>query len=388
MRVVFLYNHAAPHQLPHTAPYAFELSRRYPELDVVLAGSSAAECELAERIGRHYPGHRCRYRELRQSPAWRLIDPLLSKFTFETKKKVLRTHLEFFRSADAIVSPELTCLRLRTIHGLRNTRLIWVPHGAGDRAAGFDRRIAEFHFVLLPGRKLLERMLRQGLVQNDNAVAIGYAKFEAIKALTPEQPRLFENDRPVVLYSPHFHNELSSWQPAGLRILDWFRQQDRYNLIFAPHVILFRRSMRHRARLPGRFRRAPNIHVDTGSSRSIDMTYTRAADIYLGDVSSQIYEFLHRPRPAIFVDAHGTDWRNDPNYACWHLGDVIEDIENDLPGALENAPRRWHEIYARRQREAFEYTFAQPAGRTVGEAGADAIARWLGVAGAPGFASV
>lgn len=47
----------------------------------------------------------------------------------------------------------------------------------------------------------------------------------------------------------------------------------------------------------------PNLHIDIGSDCSIDMTHTEAADIYLGEVSSQICEFLVRPRPCIFLSA-------------------------------------------------------------------------------------
>jgi hypothetical protein len=36
----------------------------------------------------------------------------------------------------------------------------------------------------------------------------------------------------------------------------------------------------------------PEIEVITGSDASIDMIYLLAADIYLGDVGSQVYEFL------------------------------------------------------------------------------------------------
>ena len=36
-------------------------------------------------------------------------------------------------------------------------------------------------------------------------------------------------------------------------VLGCFLENPRLNLIFAPHVILFRRFLRHRATLPGRF---------------------------------------------------------------------------------------------------------------------------------------
>jgi hypothetical protein len=38
--------------------------------------------------------------------------------------------------------------------------------------------------------------------------------------------------------------------------------------------------------VPGR------VLVDTGSPQMIDMSHVAVADLYLGDVSSQVYEFL------------------------------------------------------------------------------------------------
>src|SRR3546814_13919965 len=64
-----------------------------------------------------------------------------------------------------------------------------------------------------------------------------------------------------------------------------------------------------------------------GSERSIDMSYTGSADLYLGDVSSQVAEYLYRPRPCVFLNAQGVDWQEDPNYRFWSLGPVIRSEE-------------------------------------------------------------
>jgi hypothetical protein len=57
------------------------------------------------------------------------------------------------------------------------------------------------------------------------------------------------------------------------------------------------------------------------------MRYTLGADIYCGDVSSQVYEFLVEPKPCVFLNAHGADWHNDPNYPMWRLGEVASTPE-------------------------------------------------------------
>ena len=54
---------------------------------------------------------------------------------------------------------------------------------------------------------------------------------------------------------------------------------------------------------------AGRVIVDLDSHRLNDMTYTNAADIYLGDVSSQVYEFSTQPRPCVFINAHGVAWQ-------------------------------------------------------------------------------
>jgi hypothetical protein len=91
----------------------------------------------------------------------------------------------------------------------------------------------------------------------------------------------------VVLYAPHFDRTLSSWHRLGPDLLERLVADQRFNVIFAPHARL--RSTLGSEEL-ARIERcaSPHVHVDLGSARSYDMTYTRAADIYLGDVSSQV----------------------------------------------------------------------------------------------------
>jgi hypothetical protein len=66
------------------------------------------------------------------------------------------------------------------------------------------------------------------------------------------------------------------------------------------------------------------------------MSYTQAASVYIGDASSQVYEFIRTPRPCIFLNLDRIDWRDNPAYTHWQLGQVVENIE-ELPAALEQA---------------------------------------------------
>ncbi len=376
VRVGFLFNHYAPHQVPHAAPYAFELSRQRPDWEVLLACSTAAEERVAGRIRTLYPGERTRTVRLRASALVRLAEPFKSSRKFKRKKGVLANNLDFFGGLDALVAPERHSSMLRDRFGLHGLALVHTRHGAGDRDSGFDERTGAFDLTLLAGQKILDRLLVAGRLEATAATVVGYPKLEVVRGLTPERPRLFANDNPVFVYNPHFDQELGSWSGMGRSVLDLFARRRDWNLIFAPHVVLFRRWRRHGGRLPWRYRLAPNILVDTGSDRSVDMTYTRAADVYVGDVSSQVYEFLAEPRPCVFLNAHRVAWRGDPAYLHWTLGEVVEDAGEALAAALGRAGAV-HAGYLERQRAAVAYTFHDEPGSTAAERGAAAIARFL-----------
>ena len=159
-------------------------------------------------------------------------------------------------------------------------------------------------------------------------------------------------------------------------MLEFFSSHREYNLIFAPHVVLFKRRRRHRASLPKKYYKVPNIYIDLVSNASADMTYMRAADIYLGDVSSQVYEFLLEPRPCIFLNGHGVQWQDNPYYLHWRLGQVVNSIKTELGPALKQAFAT-HPQFLKRQQEAFNYTFYSEPGTTAAQRGAKAIANFL-----------
>ena len=230
-------------------------------------------------------------------------------------------------------------------------------------------------------------MLAEGLVDPDRYTVAGYVKFDCMRN-TP-RPKLFSNGRPTVLYAPHFNPKLSSWYGWGESILDYFVHSSDYNLVFAPHVLLYRRRWhistegglpRRTPVIPDAARRAPNILVDPGSIASIDMTYTRAADIYLGDVSSLVYEFLIEPRPCVFLNRSKASWRDNDNFRFWSTGEVLESL-SDLPAALaltRSDPMRYRAEQERAFAEAFDLTDTPSAIRA-----ADAITGFLANEGWP-----
>lgn len=248
---------------------------------------------------------------------------------------------------DAIVVPERTSTVLKR-YGSR-IKLIYLPHGGGDRAVAFEPRIRFFDYVILPGQKNADRMVENGVTTREKSAVSGWIKLSAIARFGQNAPKLFDNGRPTVLYNPHFRPELSSWPEWGEKVVAAFAAQDRYNLILAPHIRMLKhatpeeRTAFEAMSVPGK------IIVDAGSMRSCDMSYILAADIFMGEVSSQVYEFLSRPRPCIFLNAHHVDWQGDYHYASWHLGEVAEN-PSDVIAAVDRAVKNHPNLLAAQEK--------------------------------------
>lgn len=346
MRIGFLFNHDQIHQVAHSLPIAIALARLDPLIDVVIATTNELLRQEVNRLLSLDPDFvslemvRLQPRSRLSRGAIRLLDGLLPA----AKISIYRDNLDFFGTLDALVVAEKTSALLKTRYGLKNLKLIHTRHGAGDRAVGFNKASAAFDFVLASGPKIRERLASEVGVPDDRMAIVGYPKFDLPRSRNVPE-KFHGSGKPVVLYNPHVSPHLSSWYTQGRDVLDFFLANPAYNLIFAPHVMLFERKLvlsidKMRLNFPGvldpKYARAPNIHVDLGSSSSTDMTYTEAADIYLGDASSQIYEFLLRPRPCIFLNARNARFAGDPNFAHWSAGRVIGDVVG-LGEALSSA---------------------------------------------------
>lgn len=378
MKIVFPYL-AQTHQIPHSFPIAAELASR-PEFEVHIACSTAEQESLARRLAALYPQARLQFDRLRVNPLSYFLHRLGGK-GLPPKKRTLAANRGYFSQFAAALVPERTSLVLRRL--LPELRLIYTQHGPQGRGITYAPDIAQFDYVLVHGSRCEQRMLAEGLIRPGHYHCGGYPKFDLLHRLgSSGLPALFAQARPTVLYNPHFLPELSSWPGMGHQVLDYFAASLDYNLIFAPHLRLFDH---HRGRLPAELRRyqgLPNVHLDTGSERSIDMSYVLAADLYLGDVSSQVAEFLVKPRPCLFLNAHGVAWQDSPDYLFWHLGPVLDQI-GGLDAGLQLARAR-HGDWLVRQQTYFQECFGVEASETGYRAAAaavsgavEAIARFL-----------
>jgi hypothetical protein len=382
--VLFLYNHDAAHQAAHVAGIMAELATREPTLDVV-AATGTPEIERFTRglIGEE-AAQKVRWVDISLPPLAAAALALPNRIAPVVRLARLRRATELFATADLVISPERTCLSVRRALGDRAPRFVFVPHGAGDRSVTYHPELGQFDHFLLSGQKVIDEMVAHGIARPDQCSLIGYAKFDVV-GQRPAR-RLFDNDRPTIVYNPHFDPKLSSWYRWGPTILEAIAAQpSRFNLVFAPHVMLFRKKLhispeyrvaRVRPDIPQVARDASNILIDTESPNLFDMTYTRAADIYLGDVSSQVYEFLRDPGACYFLDAGG---QGPTAYQFWKNGHVLRDIDALMP-LLDD----WRAIasqHRQTQERLFAYTMNVDPKRTASERGAEAILDLLEING-------
>ncbi len=350
------------HQVVHLAPVAAEVSRLRPDLDIHCFCADGETTAALREVRERMDAPKLVVRQL-ATPWWARVAAQLARRRAAAKGGLLAAVRWQARRARAIVVPERTSAALRWMSWGRP--LVHFRHGAGDRAPRSEARLNAFDLIVVPGEKDIARAVSQG-IGRVRLRSAGYVKLDYLDLTGNASERVFDNDRPTVLYNPHFDADLSSLGIARA-VIARFAAQDRYNLIYAPHVrVAEDMSSGERAgwtalAVPGR------IIVDLGSPRLFDMSYTQSADLYLGDMSSQLYEFLIRPRPVAFIDAHDADWRGDPRYAGWSLGEVATDADAVLD-AIDRAFAN-HGAVAARQTEAVAFAFGDYRG-AIGRAAA------------------
>ena len=352
--------------IPHLYPILEELARAAPELPIDAWIATSVHEEL---LGRWLAEMGTTGVRLRRAPGFRTLHGYADGRNPPLPPKLLtlaRLAPALARTPVAVCA-EQTSLWLPTLLPLR-TRFIKTLHGAGSMSAYSDRRRKSAWLTFVASERERATLASFG-VDADRILALGYMKagFRHRQAADLR----FAEPRPVLLYTPHWQQHRSSWWRWGEEVVRRVIASGRYNLIFAPHQRLVERAPEVRtlcAELAGR----GDVHCDLDSFAMVDGSYTAAADIYLGDTSSQVVEFLMRPRPCVFLNAHGVAWQGDSVYDMWQAGDVVDDIDA-LAAALERAPRE-HERYAAVQRAFAAEVLGDASGAAPRRAAAEVLA--------------
>jgi hypothetical protein len=271
---------------------------------------------------------------LRRAPGYRTkVQP--------SKLPMLLRLAPYLARTPVAVCAEQTSLWLPRLLPWLPTRFVKTSHGVGSMSARDDpRRRAAFH-TLVPSEQERRTYLDRGMAP-ESIVSTGYVK-AAFRHRTPAGA-LFADDRPILLYTPHWQPYRSSWPAWGRAVVAALAGQRHWNVILAPHQRLIERAPEVREVLAG-VAHLPHIHTDLDSFATVDGTYTAAADLYLGDTSSQVIEFLMTPRPVVFLDPLARDWRADPSLDMWTAGEVVTSLDEVLP-AIDRAPARHSEYVA------------------------------------------
>jgi len=268
-----------------------------------------------------------------------------------------------------VVSAEQTSLWIPTILPTP-TRFVNILHGAGSMMNRDDRRRKAAALTIVAADRERAALAAHGVDPATIAVT-GYIKAGFHQRSHAALP--FAGVRPVVLYAPHWQRHRSSWWDWGEQAVRAILGSGRYDLVFAPHQRLVEKAPEVRAFAESLAGRA-DVHVDLDSFAMVDGSYTAAADIYLGDTSSQVVEFLMRPRPCVFLDPRAIAWQGDPSYAMWAAGEVVTAIDALLP-TLDRAAGR-HGGFVAAQRAFAADSLGDSSGAAPGRA-AEAILRVL-----------
>ncbi len=339
----FLIGHKA--HIHHVIPIACECSV-IEGFQVDVLTSTEVNYRIINDLLELYPDNKCNVVLLKPTK-WYELTRKFKKKPYPTYDNIINNNFDRIVSYDVLLTPQHYLNRIMDRDEAKNKIYVLLTHGSGDSPVSYSRAKGRYNLTLLGSDEII-RLAKENLKTSNTVYKnIGYAKLEIAEKISTDHP--FVNKRPTVVYNPSYVKNFSSWKEWGIQIIDFFAQHKEFNLIFAPHLKLFQNNSTRK--LVKRYCDCENILIDTGSDALIDMTYTKYADIYLGDISSQGYEFLYKPRPCVFLNPYG-----NKEVKMWELGDVVCDIK-EFDTAINSAIKN-HGKYVEKQEDEFSKRFS------------------------------
>lgn len=359
------------HHLYHFISVAVALSENHKVYILTYPDSHQFLYDTLQRLG----GDKVMVKQL-PTQLFRAVTDTLKKRKLPRKGFWLKRNRKYIiQNFDAVILTDYFQKYLLAARKDNNSpKIIKFPHGTPGRGYWHNEKLKTFDAQLVLG-DFHYRQLQELDLLGPHPMMVGYTKLDAVPPV--KEVAYFKDNKPVVLYNPHFDPEFSSWNEMGLQILDFFYHQTQYNLIFAPHLHLFDplKGGEDAASIPQKYKECDHIFMDLGSQESVNMTYVKKADIYLGDVSSQVYEFLIQPRPVIFINSKRVSFEKDIHYRFWKCGDVVETLSG-LQEALQNAQARFA-IFRPVQEQITAENYYSEEGSTASQRAAKAITSYL-----------
>lgn len=347
--------------VPHLWPIVDALAKARPDLTIDLWISTSAHAQL---LGGWIDSQRHGRIRLCRAPGFRqqARDDMGGNPELPAKLPMLLRLAPRLWNVPVVICAEQTSLWLPRLLPMP-ARFVFTVHGAGPLNYNRDGRLRHASRLFVPSDYLTEDHVAHNIAR-ENIVVTGYAKSAFMASVVAED--IFTLARPVLLYTPHWQRHRSSWWDWGREIVATLAAQDRYNVVLAPHQRLFEQDRSARAFLEG-FADRQHMHLDSGSFAMVDGSYTAMADLYLGDSSSQIIEYLARPRPCIILDSPSMVWKPDAYRQCGAVVNSLDALWSAITGAKEA-----HGAY-RDVQQAFARQALGDVGTSAPMRGADAI---------------
>jgi hypothetical protein len=214
---------------------------------------------------------------------------------------------------------------------------------------------------LMSGEKIRDRLQAAGLVDAGGYAIVGYPKFDACSVPDDARARCSPTTARRCSTTRIARRGSRPDSTTARRCSSLYRS-GKYNLIFAPHVMLFRKRIQISLKpfrvawtgtVPERYLACPHIPGRPRQRGAARHDLHRGSRIYLGDVQPD----LRIPTSAAALRLHrfhATDWQGDGNFRHWTCGKVLESAD-DLIAAVDEAFAS-HADYVAEQRRLFAYS--------------------------------
>lgn len=348
---------SGPYHAHHCAPIAYELSKD-ESLRVTIYYQSQDTLRVLNELARIYPHNQVILKHLGCGAIERIRMKIRGR-TYPRTRVLYKKHKNELSSNEVLVSSSFGISYLRKISAYENSKLVMCFHGAGDGGIA-NIPWDTYDLLLVSGEKYKDFLLKQNHLLADKIENVGYVKFEGCTS-TPKKDYIFKNNNPTVLYNPHHNLKYSSLYCWGDKIFDYFAKNCQYNLIIAPHVLIYNRNLGLVKEIKSKVSGFKNIFFTENSDlRCFNMQLIKQSDLYLGEYSSQVYEFLEKPKACLFLNPNKVAWQKNQEFTMWKMGNVVTDFSN-FEHFLEKSFKNPAE-FSKDQEKLLAYTFRKKDG--------------------------
>jgi CDP-glycerol glycerophosphotransferase (TagB/SpsB family) len=252
---------------------------------------------------------------------------------------------------------------------------IQIFHGVSDKKYVEDKRILLYDKLLLPGQKHWDKIKNAGYLKYPHRFQIiGYPKFDKVVNSNVPYTKLFNNDKPTILYAPTWITEnsdtkfkFSEYGESSLPL--WGKKLIKaiglnWNLMIKYHSRVNENNT-HIYEEMENYIKELKVEENVKTIWDDDICiYMLQADLMISDISAVCYEWFHLNRPIVFANPAPQYYKPSKdkfsnNYA-WQAGDVIYK-EEDIVSIIQNNLKK--DIHKDIRNKLLQYSFYKPDGK-------------------------